>query len=289
MKKFLIALLSLALTLPAFAGEAPLVIQSGQVRKLPAATALQLNAPTTASATITLPHGTPPTSPNNGDCWTTTAGLYCRISGATVGPYGAGGGTITLTGDINGTGSGSFATAIGTNVVTLAKMAQVATATFLGRITAATGNVEALTATQATALLNPATTSLQGAMSAADKTTLGNIAAWTAWTPTITADAGTFTTVTINATETRWQKVNKTVIANVSFQIASVGTATGSILISPPVAPSSQMMSFGQDISNARALAGGKSGSNLRVSRYDAASPIVAGAFYYLTMIYEIP
>lgn len=62
--------------------------------------------------------------------------------------------TITLTGDVTGTGTGSFAATVANNAITLAKMAQVATATFLGRTTAATGDVEALTATQATALLN---------------------------------------------------------------------------------------------------------------------------------------
>lgn len=53
--------------------------------------------------------------------------------------------------------------------VTLAKLAHVATARFLGRVTAETGDVEALTAAQLTAALDPATTSLQGAMSATDK------------------------------------------------------------------------------------------------------------------------
>jgi hypothetical protein len=43
--------------------------------------------PTTSIASINLPHGTAPSSPTNGDCWTTTAGLYCRINGTTVGPY----------------------------------------------------------------------------------------------------------------------------------------------------------------------------------------------------------
>jgi hypothetical protein len=43
---------------------------------------------TTANyASIRLPHGTTaPTSPVNGDMWTTTAGLFIRINGATVGP-----------------------------------------------------------------------------------------------------------------------------------------------------------------------------------------------------------
>lgn len=62
--------------------------------------------------------------------------------------------TITLTGNVTGSGTGSFATTIASNVVTNAMLAQVATATFKGRTTASTGNVEDLTATQATALLN---------------------------------------------------------------------------------------------------------------------------------------
>lgn len=81
--------------------------------------------------------------------------------------------TITLTGGVTGSGTGSFAatvitnanltgdvtsvgnaTTIGTNKVTLAMLATIATATFHGRTTAGTGNVESLTATQATALLN---------------------------------------------------------------------------------------------------------------------------------------
>jgi hypothetical protein len=49
---------------------------------------------------------------------------------------------------------GATALAIQPNVVTLAKMAQVATATLLGRETAATGDVEALTPAEAAAVLN---------------------------------------------------------------------------------------------------------------------------------------
>jgi len=49
--------------------------------------------PTAASAGFRLPHGTAPSSPTDGDVWTTTAGLYVRVNGATVGPLGTGGGT----------------------------------------------------------------------------------------------------------------------------------------------------------------------------------------------------
>jgi hypothetical protein len=48
--------------------------------------ALTLAAGTTGVASLRIPHGAAPTSPVNGDMWTTTAGLYVRINGSTVGP-----------------------------------------------------------------------------------------------------------------------------------------------------------------------------------------------------------
>lgn len=60
---------------------------------LAAATATGLIS-TAASASggagLRLPHGAAPTSPTNGDVWTTTAGLYARVNGSTVGPFGVG-------------------------------------------------------------------------------------------------------------------------------------------------------------------------------------------------------
>ena len=43
-------------------------------------------AAVTAASSLRLPHGTAPTSPVNGDMWTTTAGLFVRVNGTTVGP-----------------------------------------------------------------------------------------------------------------------------------------------------------------------------------------------------------
>jgi hypothetical protein len=70
--------------------------------------------------------------------------------------------SITLSGDISGTGTTAITTSIGANKVTNAMLAQVATGSFLGRVTAATGNVETLTGTQATTLLNVFTSTLKG-------------------------------------------------------------------------------------------------------------------------------
>lgn len=43
-------------------------------------------AATTSIPSVRMPHGTAPSAPTNGDWWTTTAGAYVRINGATVGP-----------------------------------------------------------------------------------------------------------------------------------------------------------------------------------------------------------
>jgi len=61
--------------------------------------------------------------------------------------------TITLTGDVTGSGTGSFATTIANSSVTLAKQANVATGTIMGRTTAGTGVQEALTVAQVKTML----------------------------------------------------------------------------------------------------------------------------------------
>ena len=70
--------------------------------------------------------------------------------------------TITLTGDVTGSGTGSFAATIASGAVSNAKLANVATSTIKGRVTAGTGSPEDLTGTQATTLLDIFTTSLKG-------------------------------------------------------------------------------------------------------------------------------
>ena len=41
---------------------------------------------TTTNAGINIPHGVSPTTPANGDVWTTSAGIYVQINGSTIGP-----------------------------------------------------------------------------------------------------------------------------------------------------------------------------------------------------------
>jgi hypothetical protein len=67
---------------------------------------LYLGAATTTYPSIRIPHGTAPTSPTNGDMWTTTSGIYVRINGTTVGPLGTGGMVYPAAGIALSTGSG---------------------------------------------------------------------------------------------------------------------------------------------------------------------------------------
>jgi len=57
---------------------------------------LVTTASTTLIAGFNVPQGAAPTSPQNGDMWTTTAGLFYRANGLTVGPL-VGGGNFALT------------------------------------------------------------------------------------------------------------------------------------------------------------------------------------------------
>lgn len=118
-------------------------------------------SPLTGSGTITLSLGNITPITVNGNTLTTGTGTLtlstftltttgtASIQGTNTGDQ-----AITLTGDVTGSGTSSFAATIAPNVVTNAKLAQSATARILGRVTAGTGNIEYLTGTQTTTLLD---------------------------------------------------------------------------------------------------------------------------------------
>lgn len=76
-----------------------------QVKKLFATGLVTTVASATGSAGLTLPHGTAPTAPVDGDVWTTSTSLYARINGTTYDIVN--GGTTALTATYVGFGSGS--------------------------------------------------------------------------------------------------------------------------------------------------------------------------------------
>ena len=129
-------------------------------------------ASATGGAGFRLPHGAAPTSPTNGDVWTTTSGLYARINGSTVGPLGASTGALLASNNLSdlssastartNLGLGSLATlsAVGSAQITdgsvaLADMADLAAARIIGRASGAgTGVPTALTGAQVVTIVN---------------------------------------------------------------------------------------------------------------------------------------
>jgi hypothetical protein len=93
---------------------------------------------------------------------------FVKISGTTISydnnTYITGNQTITLSGDVSGSGTTAITTTIGANRVTLGMMAQASPNTILGNNTGSVANVSYLTATQVTAMLNTfsTTTTTQG-------------------------------------------------------------------------------------------------------------------------------
>lgn len=59
-------------------------VQNGNIISTPYV--VDISPSTTLGANLNLGQGVAPSSPNNGDMWTTSAGLYVRINGTTVGP-----------------------------------------------------------------------------------------------------------------------------------------------------------------------------------------------------------
>jgi hypothetical protein len=82
-------------------GDATPVIVRGTppaVHKMASGDTLLLPASVAGAAPLRVPHGTAPSAPIDGDIWITSAGLYVRINGATIGPLIA---SSTVTAAIN--------------------------------------------------------------------------------------------------------------------------------------------------------------------------------------------
>jgi hypothetical protein len=165
-------------------------------------------ASATGAAGLNLPHGAAPTSPVNGDLWTTTGGLYAQINGSTVGPYGTGGsggvGTVTSVSVVTNAGvSGSVATATSTPAITLT----------LGAITPSSVNSVVLSGTSTPTLAVTGTSTISGTHSGASSgTNTGD------QTITLTGD------VTGTGTGSFAATIGNTTVTNA--KLANVATAT---------------------------------------------------------------
>lgn len=145
--------------------------------------------------------------------------------------------TITLTGDVTGSGTGSFATAIGANKVTRGMLSATAGAAFLGATAA--GNVADLTGTQATTLLDAFTSTLKGLAPASGGGTTNFLRADGTWAAPPGGGSGTVTSVSVtSANGVSGTVTNPTTTPAISLalgaitptSVAATSTVTGSNL-----------------------------------------------------------
>lgn len=125
-----------------------------------------------------------------------------------------------LTGPVTSVGN---ATSISANVVTNSMLAQIPTQTFKGRTTTGTGNVEDLTAAQATAMLTPFTSSAQGVVPASGGGTTNFLRADGSWATPSSSNSRTIVTLqndvsnnTINLVALNELNIN--VVANKTYR-----------------------------------------------------------------------
>lgn len=166
---------------------------------------------------------------STGDIAAITLGTNLSISGTTLNATGGGGVSDGDKGDITVSSSGTVWT-VDANAITLGKMAQVSTARILGRVTASTGDVESLTGTQATSLLDTFTTSLNGLAPASGGGTTNFLRADGTWaapsgsTSPITRVAGNSGAAGADIT---LQRLTANATANATTTLATVMTTTG--------------------------------------------------------------
>ncbi|MEO6727743.1 MAG: hypothetical protein ABIM96_02340, partial [Candidatus Saccharimonas sp.] len=105
------------------------------------------------SGSVTNPTTTPAISLTLGAITPSSVASTGAVSGTNLSGTNTGDQTITLTGDVTGSGTGSFAATIGANTVTNAKAAQMAANTIKGNNTGSTANAGDLTVAQVKTLL----------------------------------------------------------------------------------------------------------------------------------------
>jgi hypothetical protein len=143
----------------------------GYVSGVTSAIQTQITGKQASSAHLTSISGLTPTNDDimqyKSGAWTNRTIVQLKsdlsLSGSNTGDQ-----TITLTGNVTGSGIGSFAATIANDAVTYAKLQNIsATNRILGRITAGAGDAEELTPTQVTGMLDVFTTSANGVVPAA--------------------------------------------------------------------------------------------------------------------------
>ena len=118
-------------------------------------------------------------------------------------------------------------------------------------------------------------------------------AAWETWTPTITASAGTYTSVTVN--QAQYGRIQKIVVGRIDISITTNGTAAGALEFTLPVTADFSLATNGDAFGVARETnvtgylfyAYPNTTTKARWVRYDNAYGLGSGYRVIGTFIYE--
>jgi hypothetical protein len=119
--------------------------------------------------------------------------------------------------------------------------------------------------------------------------TSNSFGAWTAYTPTITAGTGTFTTV---AGSGRWAQIGKVVFGTVTVTVTTNGTAAGHVIFTLPTTAHATNLMIGNGRENASS---GKllqtyvdgTATQASVFNYDNTYPAADGSSLLVSFTYE--
>jgi hypothetical protein len=113
--------------------------------------------------------------------------------------------------------------------------------------------------------------------------------AWTSYTPTVTAQTGTLTTVSATG---YYQTIGKTCIVSMSITITNAGTGSGGLYATLPLTSANrvQIGGYGMENNSTGNMLKGyvvSSGTQLQITTYNNSSTIGSGYNPVLTIIYE--
>ena len=114
--------------------------------------------------------------------------------------------------------------------------------------------------------------------------------AWVAYSPTVTATSGTFTTLVTNAS---YCQIGKTVHLAVSIGITTAGTATGGINVTLPVTAKTGSIAVGSGRENSatgnqlQVFIAGATGT-CQIWQYNNATTIATGRTVLVSLTYEV-
>ena len=133
-------------------------------------------------------------------------------------------------------------------------------------------------------------TAIESLGDAIDASVGNGLKAWVAYSPTVTATSGTFTTLVTNAS---YCQIGKTVHLAVSIGITTAGTATGGIKVTLPVTAKTGSIAVGSGRENSatgnqlQVYIAGATGT-CEIWQYNNATTIASGRTVLVSLTYEV-